>query len=962
MRKSTESLSLAYNPKEVETKWYAFWEKEGYFSPDRFSPTSCSLPPAPYVIVIPPPNVTGSLHMGHALNNTLQDALIRFKRMQGFRALWLPGTDHAGIPTQMLVERELKKEGKTRHDIGRAALISRVWEWKEKYGDIIINQLKQLGCSCDWTRMRFTMDERYTRAVHEAFIHLYKKGYIYRGNRIINWCVTCQTAVSDLEIVYRETKGKLYYFRYPFVQAARENSAGSDPDSGQAKQGSDPIYIVIATTRPETMLGDTAVAVNPEDERYANFVGKKILLSLTNREIPLISDSFVDKAFGTGAVKITPFHDPNDFEAGLRHNLPSVQVIGFNGKMTEDAGKYAGMKRYECREQILKDLEEQGLIEKIDEHTHSLSCHDRCGDVLEPLVSLQWFVKMKELAEPAIQCVKDGRVKFHPERFSKTYLDWMENIKDWCISRQIWWGHRLPVWYCEEGIKGQRDKGTQPTVGNGAGADPIYTGCQPIASKEKPSECPVCHDKNLIQDEDVLDTWFSSALWPFATLGWPDETSDVKHFYPTTTLSTARDIINLWVARMIMSGLEFMGEVPFKDVYIHPTILNEQGKRMSKSLGTGVDPLELMEKYGTDATRFGLILNCTKGQDVRFSERMIENTRNFCTKLWNASRFVLMQLNECQGELLTLDVLKQRLAEDKTEKRMEGPSILFVSERWILSRLQKTITEVTKHLEEFNFHEACQTLYEFLWGDFCDWYLEITKIARFRFHLDARNLDDYKWKIAPTVLHYVLSQTLKLLHPFLPFITEEIYKILNTEEKSIMISSWPVADKELEDDADEIEMKTVQDIIYKIRSMRHLLGVPPSQRITVVMETGSPHSENHHILDRHRVTIQTLGKCFLNDDLLLKRVGTPLTEYVNGIKIEIYAPEGFEVQKQVQRLAKELVKMEQELNKLNKRLQDEAFLKGAPEHAVQKEKERAKLLDEEIARMKNVCVVLKNVR
>ncbi len=977
MRNIQETLSSTYNPKDVEKRLYAFWEERSFFSPEgaarHQTHASCLTPDASYVIVIPPPTATGSLHVGHALNNTLQDALIRFKRMQGYRALWLPGTDHAGIPTQMLVERELKKEGKTRHDIGREALISRVWQWKEKYGDIIINQLKMLGCSCDWSRQRFTMDDGYTKAVQEAFIHLYNKGCIYRGNRIINWCVTCQTAVSDLEIVYRETKGKLYYFRYPIIQATgnrqqatAENSAGSDPDKRITTKGSDPIYIVIATTRPETMLGDTAVAVNPEDERYAKSVGKKILLPLMNREIPLISDSFVDKTFGTGAVKITPFHDPNDFEAGLRHELPSVQVIGFDGKMTQGAGKYAAMKRDACREQILKDLEEQGLIEKIEDYTHSLSCHDRCGEVLEPLVSLQWFVSMKKLAEPAIQCVKDGRVKFHPERFAKMYLDWMENIKDWCISRQIWWGHRIPVWYCEEGAKAQRDKGTQAAGENGAGSDPdkrlttqgsdpIYTGCKPIASKEKPSECPVCHDKNLVQDNDVLDAWFSSALWPFATLGWPEKTKDLQSFYPTTTLSTGRDIINLWVARMLMTGLEFMGDVPFSDVYIHPTILNEQGKRMSKSLGTGVDPLELMEKYGTDATRFGLILNCTKGQDVRFSERMIENTRNFCNKLWNASRFVMMNLeNREQGE-----------EKAKLETLNLKPETLSVADKWILSRCNKAIRDVTEYLEHFDFHEACQTLYEFFWGDFCDWYLEIAKIDLYEATgqqgseassdgagsdtnagYTKQGSDTIRKGIVQWILHNVLSQTLKLLHPFLPFITEEIYIRLNPHEKSIMISAWPSADEKQFNEEAEKEMGNVQELVSAIRNLRHELKIPPSQKVAVFAKGGD---EGKNIAERHKDVIAALAKCdALQFDGNVERARM-LSSRTETLEIYLPIPKEFDIQKEIVRLKKELLKLTQEHMKLQRRLADASFLKGAPEHVVESEKEKLKQFEKQIA-------------
>ena len=694
-------LPKVYQPKKVEDKIYHLWQKSGFFNPDKLP----SRYKKPYTIVIPPPNITGSLHMGHALNATIQDILIRWRRLQGRKTLWLPGTDHAGIATQNVVERELKKEGLTRFDLGREKFLERVWQWKEKYGDIILEQFKKLGCSLDWSRTRFTLDKDYSKAVKEAFLHYYKKGWIYQGKRPINWCPRCQTSLSDLEIEYKNEKGKLWFIRYPLVKVKSQKSKLE--------------YIVVATTRPETMLGDTAVAVNPKDKRYKNLIGEKAILPLVNREIPIIADKQVDPKFGTGAVKITPAHDLTDYEISLRHNLPMVQVISEQAEMTKETPlPYQGLKVLEARQKIVDDLKKFALLEKAEDYSLSLPKCYRCDTVLEILPSKQWFLKMKELAKLAIEAVKSGKVKFHPKSFEKGYLDWLKNIKDWCISRQIWWGHKIPI-----------------------------KGCQ-----------------------DVLDTWFSSALWPFATLGWPRKTKDLKNFYPTDVLSTDRGIINLWVARMIFSGMEFMKKIPFRDVYIHATVLTREGKRMSKSLGTGIDPINLIEKYGADATRWGISWQIMGGQDIRFVEDNIVMGRKFCNKLWNATRFVLQQIS------------KSKIKNQKSKINLLKFNIdrLTAADKKILKALNKTIKSVNKDLESFRFGQASQKLYRFFWHDFCDLYIEKSK-----FQKDKKNTQK--------VLLYVLSTSLKLLHPFIPFITEEIYQKLplKNKKKCLMIENWP---------------------------------------------------------------------------------------------------------------------------------------------------------------------------
>ncbi len=725
-----KELPKAYNPAEVEEKIYKMWEKEGYFTP-KIDPKK-----KPFVIVIPPPNITGTLHMGHALNNTIQDVLIRWHRMIGEPTLWLPGTDHAGIATQNVVEKELVKEGKTRHDVGREKLIKLIWEWKEKYGNLIIDQLKKLGCSCDWSRIRFTMDEGYSKAVLETFIHFYKKGYLYRGERVINWCPRCMTALSDIELEYVSEKSFLWYIKYPLVQS-----------SGPKAQG----YITVATTRPETMLGDTAVAVNPGDKRYKNLIGKKAILPIVNREIPIIADSLVDPKFGTGAVKVTPAHDPVDFEISERHKLPKIVVIASDGTMTKEVpSQYFKMDRHECREAVVDHLKQRGLLQKIKDYTHNIAHCYRCDTVVEPLLSLQWFVKMDNLAKPAIKVVKENKIKFIPKRWEKVYLNWIENLKDWCISRQIWWGHRIPVWYCRE------TKNVDCKAKNGV-----------IVSLEPPKKCPYCSSIKLVQDPDVLDTWFSSALWPHATLGWPEKTKDIGYFYPTTVLSTARDIIYLWVARMIMTGLEFMNKIPFSEVYIHATVLTKQGKRMSKSLGTGVDPINLIEKYGADATRFGLIWQVAQTQDMRFSEEAIVSAQRFANKIWNASRFVISNL----------DLERVKGLDDRKLK-------LTVEDKRILSDCKKLVNKTTHYFTKYDFHHAAEGIYHFFWHIYCDIYIENSKKRLY----EAKNKDD--GLTAQWVLYKILTDSLKLLHPLMPFVTEEIWQKLG-EKKPLIIQEWP---------------------------------------------------------------------------------------------------------------------------------------------------------------------------
>ncbi|MGB3990788.1 MAG: valine--tRNA ligase, partial [Acetivibrionales bacterium] len=773
-------LAKKYDPSQVEDRLYNEWMEKKYF---HAVPDSSK---TPYTIVIPPPNITGQLHMGHALDNTLQDILIRWKRMQGYCALWLPGTDHASIATEARIVETMAKEGLKKEDIGREKFLERAWEWKRVYGGRIVEQLKKLGSSCDWDRERFTMDEGLSKAVLEVFVRLYEKGLIYRGDRIINWCPKCCTSISDAEVEHEEQDGSFWHIRYPIK------------DSGG--------FVTVATTRPETMLGDTAVAVNPEDERYSDLIGKTVILPLMDREIPVIADSYVDKEFGTGVVKITPAHDPNDFEVGLRHDLQQIRVMDDRAVMNENAGKYAGMERYEARKRIVEDLRELGLLEKIENHSHNVGTCYRCDTVIEPILSRQWFVKMKPLAEPAIEAVRNGTIKFVPERFSKIYFNWMENIQDWCISRQLWWGHRIPAYYCQ--------------------------GCgEMTVAREQPDTCPICGSSNLEQDPDTLDTWFSSALWPFSTLGWPEKTKDLEYFYPTDVLVTGYDIIFFWVARMIFSGLEHMGKEPFSHVFIHGIVRDAQGRKMSKSLGNGIDPLEVIGKYGTDALRFALTTGNSPGNDLRFSTEKVEAGRNFANKIWNATRFVLMNFDE-----------------DADFSRVDR-SKFTTADKWILSRANTLAREVTENLDNFELGIALQKIYEFIWEEFCDWYIELVKPRLFD-REDPTRLE------AQWVLNHVLGVAMKLLHPYMPFVTEEIYRNLINDDDSIMISAWPVYDESMEFAGDERDMELIMDAIKAVRNIKAEMNVPPSKKIKLIFVAGD---SERRILDDGKRFIERLA-------------------------------------------------------------------------------------------------------
>ncbi|MEW6661369.1 MAG: valine--tRNA ligase [Bacillota bacterium] len=862
MTAAKTGIPTTYDPKEVENKWYRNWEERGYFH---------QLPEPqqqPFSIVMPPPNVTGSLHLGHALDNTLQDILTRWRRMQGYNTLWLPGTDHAGIATQAKVEEQLAREGLSKHDLGREKFLERVWDWKHQYGNKITSQLRLLGASCDWQRERFTMDEGCSRAVKEVFVRLYRKGLIYRGNYIINWCPKCQTTISDIEVEHQDREGQLYHIRYP----VKDNP-------GQ--------FITVATTRPETMLGDTAVAVHPEDGRYQHLVGQTVILPLMDREIPVIADAYVDPAFGTGAVKITPAHDPNDFEIGSRHNLPHVTVVGKDAVMTREAGKYAGLDRYEARQRVLADLQAEGLLILTEEISHSVGHCYRCDSVIEPLVSKQWFVRMRPLAEPAMEAVKDGRIKFVPERFAKIYLGWLENIKDWCISRQLWWGHRIPVWYCQS--------------------------ChQEICSEEAPENCDGCGSGELVQDPDVLDTWFSSALWPFSTMGWPEETKDLGHFYPTSVLVTGRDIIFFWVARMIFMGLEFMPGVPFREVFIHGLVLDAKGRKMSKSLGNGVDPIEVIDQYGADTLRFMLVTGNTPGNDLRFQFERLEGTRNFANKIWNASRFVLMNL---EGYVPLSQEPEYSLAD-----------------RWILSRYQKTVRDTTALLERYEIGEAARVLYDFIWSEFCDWYIELVKPRLYGKETEASK------NTAQMVLGHVLAGTMQLLHPFMPFITEEIWHHLQGDGESISIAAWPKAEVQWDNPPLEKEMELVMDVIRAARNMRAETGVPPGKRVELVLVASNASIKE--ILITGMSYIQQLAGAEpirLEVGELSEKPSQAAAAVVAGVEIYLPLVGLIDLDKEIKRLSKELAEVTKELERTVGKLQNQGFLAKAPQEVVEKE-------------------------
>ncbi len=854
-----EELSKVYDPKAVEERIYSNWVKKGYFH------TKVDKNKEPFTIVIPPPNVTGQLHMGHALDETFQDIIIRTKRMQGYAALWLPGTDHAGIATQIKVEENLRKEkGLTRHDLGREEFLKLVWDWKEKFGNRIINQIKKLGCSCDWERERFTMDEGCSKAVREVFVNLYNKGLIYRGNRIINWCPCCTTALSDAEVEYAEQAGSFWHIKYTVKDSER--------------------FVIIATTRPETLLGDTAVAVNPEDERYTDLVGKTLILPLVGREIPVIADEYVDKEFGTGCVKITPAHDPNDFEVGQRHNLEQIKVLNDDATINAYGGKYQGMDRYEARKAMIEDLDALGLLVKIEEHSHNVGQCYRCGTTVEPITSNQWFVKMGPLAEPAVEVVKKGDVSFIPERFSKTYMNWMENVHDWCISRQLWWGHRIPAFYCQD--------------------------CgEMTVSKTDIDTCPKCGGK-VKQEDDVLDTWFSSALWPFSTLGWPEKTEDLDYFYPTSVLVTGYDIIFFWVARMIFSGLEHMNKEPFKHVYIHGLVRDSQGRKMSKSLGNGIDPLEIVEQYGADALRFTLATGNSPGNDMRFYMERVEASRNFANKIWNASRFVMMNLSIDKNELPDL-------------------SKLHIEDKWILHKYNELVREVTENLDKYELGIAVQKLYDFIWDEFCDWYIELVK-PRFQETGDSN-------ETAQKVLTYVLSNTLKLLHPFMPFITEEIWQALPHDGESIMISEWPRYNEALVNTAAEQDMTVIMEAIKGVRNVKNEMNVPPSKKVKLFVVT-----EAADLFKQATAFLEKLASAS-EVDIRADKTGIPenVVSVVNP-KAEILLPldELVDKEKEIERLTKEKTKLEGEIKRVEGKLSNKGFTDKAPASVVEEERQK----------------------
>lgn len=850
-----KDIAKNYSPAEVEDKIYDKWLKNGYFTP------KIDKNKEPFTIVIPPPNVTGQLHMGHALDETLQDILIRYKRMQGFCTLWVPGTDHAGIATQIKVEENLRKEkGLTRHDLGREKFLELVWDWKNKYGSYILDQIKKLGSSCDFTRERFTMDEGCSKAVKEVFVKLYEKGLIYRGNRIINWCPHCITALSDAEVEYAEQDGNFWHIRYYFKDSDR--------------------YLEIATTRPETLLGDTAVAVHPEDERYKDLVGKTLILPLVGREIPVIADEYVDKEFGTGCVKITPAHDPNDFEVGLRHNLEQIRVMNDDATINEFGGKYQGMDRYEARKAIVEDLEKGGFLVKVEPHKHNVGQCYRCGTTVEPITSKQWFVKMQPLAERAIEVVKNRDIEFVPDRFSKTYLNWMENVHDWCISRQLWWGHRIPAYYC-------KDCGEM------------------IVSKEDVTICPKCGGA-MHQEDDVLDTWFSSALWPFSTLGWPEKTEDLEYFYPTSVLVTGYDIIFFWVARMIFSGMEQMDEIPFKHVFIHGLVRDEQGRKMSKSLGNGIDPIKVIDEYGADALRLTLATGNSPGNDMRFSAKKVEASRNFANKIWNASRFALMNLD--------ID-------------KIEIPDNLEIEDKWILSKYNDLVKEVTVNLDKFELGVAVAKLYDFTWDILCDWYIEMIKLRLYAKEESGR--------VAQNVLSYVLSGTLKLLHPFMPFITEEIFMALPTNEESIMISKWPEYDSALSFKEDEKKVEMIIAAIKSVRNLRAEMNVPMSKKAKMYIITDDKDTFEKGI--SFFLKLGGASEVEVTSDKNLS-VENAVSLVVEGAQILMPLGELVDLEKERERLEKEKEYILSEIKRVDSRLSNPGFVNKAPQKLIDEEK------------------------
>ena len=863
-----KELNKVYDPSGVEDRLYKMWEDAGYFhaepDPDK----------KPYAMVIPPPNITGQLHMGHALNNTMQDIIIRRKRMQGYATLWLPGTDHASIATEAKIVEAMAKEGLKKEDIGREEFLKRAWDWRKQYGGRIVKQLRKLGSSCDWQRERFTLDEGCNKAVNRVFVKLYEKGLIYRGKRIINWCPHCKTSISDAEVEYEEQAGHFWHLRYPFADG-----------SG---------YLELATTRPETLLGDTAVAVNPKDERYRDAVGKMLILPLVGREIPVVADDYVSMDFGTGVVKITPAHDPNDFEVGLRHNLPVINVLNDDATINENGGKYARMDRYEARKAVVDDLEAGGYLVKIEEHSHNVGTCYRCGTTVEPRVSLQWFVKMKPLAEPAVDCVKNGEVKFTPARFEKIYFNWMENIRDWCISRQLWWGHRIPAYYCDD--------------------------CgETVVAEHAPECCPKCGGKHLRQDEDTLDTWFSSALWPFSTLGWPEETPDFKYFYPTNTLVTAFDIIFFWVARMIFSGLAYTGKPPFSDVVIHGIVRDDHGRKMSKSLGNGIDPLEIIDQYGADALRYSLIAGNSTGGDMRMSDKRLTYARNFCNKLWNAARFVLMNLDE------SID-------------RAELPDTLEPEDKWLLTHLNRTVREVNENLEKFELGLAAEKMQEFIWDIYCDWYIELLK-AR----LSAGGETAKK---AGQMLVYALNTILRLLHPVMPFITEEIYQAIPHACDSIMIDAYPAYDPALDFPEEEDIFDKVIDVIREVRNRRNEMNVPMSKKADLFIETSLPDAFRQGVPFLERLA--GAQDVHIGENFETKGMISCVTD---SAKVLMPLAQLVDREKEKARLTAEKAKVEKEIASVEKRLANPGFVSKAPEQVLQNTREKLETAQQKLAKL-----------
>jgi len=869
-------LPPVYDPDAVEIERYRFWLDGNYFR------ASGDPSQTPFTIVIPPPNVTGSLHMGHALNNTVQDVLIRRRRMQGYDTLWLPGCDHAGIATQNVVEKHLAEEGTDSRKLGREKFLEKVWAWKDTYQERITRQLHRLGCSCDWSRERFTMDEGCSRAVRRVFVDLYRQGLIYRGDYMINWCARCSTALSDIEVEHENEASKITHIKYPLAEGEGD--------------------ITVATTRPESMLGDSAVAVHPDDERYRALVGKKVILPLLNREIPIVADEYVDPEFGSGAVKVTPGHDPNDFAIGQRHNLEVIKVIGEDAKMTAEAGPYEGMDRFDCRRQVVEDLKARGLIEKVEDYDHSVGHCQRCNTVVEPLISRQWFVKMRPLAEPAMEAVKEGHTNFVPPRFSRVYHDWLENIRDWCISRQIWWGHRIPAWYCDCG--------------------------EVIVDYEDPESCPACSSSELKQDPDVLDTWFSSALWPFSTLGWPDNTADLNHFYPTSVLVTGYDIIFFWVARMMFMGLAFMNDVPFQTVYITGLVRDALGRKMSKSLGNGIDPLEVIENYGADTLRFTLVTGQAPGNDQRFRQESVEAGRNFANKIWNASRFVLMNL----GEQKEPGEKPAQFAPDQL------PENLTRADRWILHRFNETVKKTEELFEGYELGEAARLIYEYLWNDFCDWYVEISKYYIYRDNGSPEAEEDRNR--TRSILVYLLDGVMRILHPFMPFISEEIWQQLpNRREEALVIAAWPQPSEKLDFPREAEEMTLFQEVVRAIRNLRSQVKLPPDQKAPVIVRAGGPSAacleEEEHQVKR----LASVSNLIIHPEI--EKPKQALAAII-GEDIEVYLPlEGvIDLEAEKERLKKEQAQVEAEIKRTEGKLNSEGFIKKAPAEVVAKEKSR----------------------